>query len=112
MRREHARMYEGLSRQDLVRSASTWGSARTDGAGAFEIVVGSGTSETTGRLGITRYRERGSAAHVGRALLVEKEGDVPLVHGTKGARWEDRQEGEIVGTLDVGTIRLEPARSR
>jgi hypothetical protein len=112
MRREHARMYEGLAREDLVRAASAWGSARTDGMGAFEIIVGIGTSETTGRLGITRHRERGSAFDVARALLVEKEGYVTLVHETKDARWEERQEREIVGTFDVGTIRLEPARSR
>ncbi len=47
-----------------------------------------------------------SASRVVRALLVEREG--PLVHATGGARWVEHSAGAIVGTLDVGTIRLIP----
>lgn len=110
--RRMASAWEGQTQEDLVKLASVVGAARTDAAGAFEIIVGIGFSETTDRLGITWHRERGSPFHVAHALLVEKEDCAPLVHETKGARWEERQEGEIVGTLDVGTIRLEPARNR
>lgn len=39
-------------------------------------------------------------------------GYADLVHGTKDAWWEERPEGRIAGTLEVGTIRLVPARPR
>jgi len=43
---------------------------------------------------------------------VEKAGYSPLVFETKDARWLEQPDGEIVGTLDVGTIRLAPLPAR
>jgi hypothetical protein len=100
------RWREGCSRDALVRFPGGVGSARTDAAGAFELIVSLGTSQWRGRLGITRSDFRESASSVARALLVERDGYATLVHESKDARWEERREGEIVGTLDVGTIRL------
>ncbi|MCK6460574.1 MAG: hypothetical protein L6Q95_11860 [Planctomycetes bacterium] len=105
--RATARMYMECSREDRVRMAPIVGSARTDASGAFEIVVGFGISHRYGGLtGIPWFTERGSPFHVARALLVEKEGCEPLVFETREARWIERPEGRIAGTLDVGTIRL------
>jgi hypothetical protein len=105
-RRDLARHLESCTREGLIQSCASVGSARTDASGAFEIIVGIGTSENAGRFGIVWHRERGSAFDVARALLVEKEGYAPQVHETKDARWVEQPDGEIVGTLEVGTIRL------
>lgn len=112
-RREIAQQYEGLPRADLLRFAWIAGSARTQPDGAFEIIVGIGISGRYGGIsGIRWSRERGSAFTVARALLVEREGYETLVHRTQDARWEERAEDGVVGTLEVGTIRLArpPAR--
>lgn len=107
LRRDLANRYAERSREDLVRWAPGVGSARTDASGAFEIIVGVSTSSYRGPLtGIRWSRNRGSAFRVAAALLVEKEGYVQLVHETKDARWIEQREGEIVGTLEVGTIWL------
>jgi len=106
-RREIAGEYENCSREDLVRFASVFGSARTDASGAFEIIVGFGISHSYGALtGVRWFTERGSVFDVAGALLVEKEGHISLVFDTKDARWIERPEGRIAGTLDVGAIRL------
>jgi len=104
--RARLRWREGSTRDDLIRFPTGVGSARTDAAGAFEIVVALATSRYRGSLGLCRTYYRESASDVARALLVEKDGYLPLVHETRDARWEERLEGRIVGTLDVGTIRL------
>lgn len=101
-----------MTRDRLLVLPCHIGSARSNAAGAFEIIVGIGSSEKTDWLGIVWHRERGSAFNVARALLVEKEAYATLVHETKDARWDETPDGEIVGTLDVGTIRLVPAGPR
>jgi len=105
-RRRSARMYEEANREGDRLAFGVVGAAHTDATGAFELTVGLGTSCSTGMSGITWSRSRGTAHGVARALLVEREGYARLVHLTKDARWQERQEGRIVGTLDVGTIRI------
>jgi hypothetical protein len=104
--RAKLRWREGYSRDELVRFPGRVGSARTNNAGAFEVIISLGTSQWRGRLGITRRDFRESASDVVRALLVERDGYAPLVHETEDARWVEQPEGPIAGTLDVGTIRL------
>lgn len=104
--RDTGRMFQEESREDSVRAYGFVGAGRTDATGAFEILVAIGTSRTTGMSGITWHRERGSPYEAARALLVEREGYARLVHPTRDARWEERREGRVTGTLDVGTIRL------
>lgn len=84
--------------------------ARTDAAGAFDIVVGIRVSYRTGWSGSVSGRSRESPFDAAQTLLVEKEGYFPLVHKTKDAHWLEQREGGIVGTLEVGTIRLTRAR--
>lgn len=79
---------------------------RTDTHGAFALVVGLATTQSEFVFWTSR-RRRGSPFHAARALLVEKEGYCPLVHETSGATWREEPDGEIVGTFDVGTIRLQ-----
>jgi hypothetical protein len=78
----------------------------TDAAGAFEVVVPLGVSYRTGWSGSVSGRSRESPFEAAPALLVERQGYVPLLHETKDARWTEQREGGIVGTLEVGTIRL------
>lgn len=86
------------------------GSAHTNVAGAFETVVALTTSYRTNWLGVVSDRTRENASNEARYLRVEREGYEPLFHDTKDARWMERADGKIVGTLEVGTIRLEPVR--
>jgi hypothetical protein len=104
---EYVEKRRECTREEVISYAPVWGSGRTDPGGAFEIITGIPISHTYGRLGITWHTERGSAYKVARGLLVEKEGYAPLVNVTKDARWHERREGGLVGTLEVGTIRLE-----
>ncbi|MCK6459236.1 MAG: hypothetical protein L6Q95_05000 [Planctomycetes bacterium] len=92
--------------EDGHLSYATAATARTDAGGAFEMTVAIGTSCTTDWLGRVASRSRGTAHEASRALLVEREGYAALVHLTKDAAWVEKQEGEIVGTLEVGAIRL------
>ena len=100
---EEARVREGRP------SFSSVGSAHTDAAGAFEIVVGIRVSYRTGWSGSVSNRSRESPFQAAHELLVEAEGYEPLVLATKDARWMEKREGTIVGTLEVGTIRLAPS---
>jgi hypothetical protein len=108
-----ARMYEdGRGIDDEPLSYTVIGSARTGPDGSFEFPVGLSTSVRTSRSGITWSRTRSDPYHVVRGLLVEADGYARLVHRTKHATWREQDVeatgGEIVGTFDVGTIRLEP----
>jgi hypothetical protein len=98
--------YDDRSREDLLRYPRRAGSAHTDAAGAFDIVVALGTWHYRGNFGLRENDYRENASDVARALLVEKEGYDPIVFETKDARWIERREGRIVGTLEMGTIRL------
>jgi hypothetical protein len=87
-------------------------STRTGADGSFKLLVGLPFwTREGGFTGITWVRSRSDPYDVVRALLVEADGYARLVHRTKHATWreQDVEEtgGEIVGTLDVGTIRLE-----
>lgn len=110
-RRRHAKGCAAWPRQQLLKTPPFAGYARTDAAGAFELVLGLGTSEWRGGLGL-RSHHRSSPFDVVRALLVEHDGHVRLVHDTSNATWQEHQEGELAGTFDVGTIRLVPAGGR
>src|SRR5262245_32903442 len=84
----------------LARAASS------DPTGTFSIRAGLPFSYTTNWLGIVTGRSQASPFETVKALAVEREGFVRLVHGTEGARWVEQRDGEFVGTLEVGTIRL------
>lgn len=99
-------LHDPADARDPARGAAQ---GRTDATGAFALVVTVETSHTTDFLGRVHRRSRGNAKAAVRALLVEKEGYVALVHPTDGATWIERREEEIVGTLDVGTVRLSRA---
>jgi len=109
---QRRRIAEGATgrTEDGRLSYATAALARTDAKGAFEMVVAVGTSYTTNWYGRVISRHRGTGHDAVRALLVEREGYVTLVHPTTGATWAEKQEGEIVGTLEVGAIRLERER--
>lgn len=97
---------EGAAVRTRRRGTEEAGSGHTDVAGAFEVVVRIGVSYRTGWSGSVSNRSRESPFEAVQALLVEKEDYVPLVHETKDARWLEQKEGGIVGTLEVGAIRL------
>jgi len=108
--RDIGRMFEEDVAEDRsrLRFFPLVGTAHTDSLGTFELFVGLSTCVRTGTSGLIWNRERASAFSVVRALLVEREGYEPLVHATGNARWVEHSGGAIVGTLDVGTIRLIP----
>jgi hypothetical protein len=81
-------------------------SATTDGSGAFEAIALLAFAYETNWLGIVTGRTQASPFETVRSLRVERDGFLELVHDAKDARWIEQRDGEIVGTLDVGTIRL------
>jgi len=100
------RAYESRPEDDRLFFRST-ACGHTGADGAFTLVVGLPTTYSEYVFWTSRLR-RGSPFHAARALLVEKEGYCPLVRETNGATWREEPDGEIVGTFDVGTIRLQP----
>jgi len=96
-----------LSREERIAyGRNLWDVGRTDATGTFEVFAGVGCSQFTDSLGIPWPETLGDPLKYVPALRVESEGYAPLVFETKGARWIDRPEGRLIGTLEVGTIRL------
>jgi len=106
--RSEASEFAELSERELVSWAWYVGSAHTDAKGSFEIIAGDGVSTYTGISGIVWNRDRADPFEAARALLVEREGYVSAVFETREARWLERREGRIIGTLDVGAISIAP----
>lgn len=105
--RDRIREIAPLSREERITLAwAGWDVGRTDATGSFEAFAGVGFSQFTDSLGIRWPETQGDPLKRVRALRVEREGYAPLVFDTKGARWIDEREGRLIGTLDVGTIRL------